>query len=197
MDVVAHGLWTFVTVYILSQWNVTARYFNTTKKLIAAVIAGFGIDLLFAPQFFYITSLTFKTGKSFYELAPGFPEWFYSLYYVHHNYFFIALIALILYFKYREYTVPITFALVLHVTSDIFTHKNVFELKPFWPIQQEVFHGLVSWGDPVFFKWSWTLLIVSIALVLFHMQYENRKNMINRVKRVMINKVKKGKKLVK
>lgn len=197
MDIVAHGLWTFVIVYILSKIRYTAKYFDTNRRILAAVIAGFGIDLLFAPQFIYIYTNVAVNGRSFPELASEFPSWFYMWYYINHNYFFVALIAIFLYFKFREYLVPITFALTLHVTSDIFTHKNVFQLKPFWPIQQEAFQGLVSWGNPIFFRWSWTLLIILIALVFFHMQYEKRKNMIKGAKRAIINKVKKGRKPVK
>ncbi len=174
MDIVAHALWTFVIVYMLSKFRYVSKYFNTNKKVLAAVIAGFGIDLLFAPQFIYIYTNIAVNGKNFHELAIEFPSWFYTWYYINHNYFFIALIGVFLYFKYKEYLVPIIFGLFLHITSDIFTHKNVFQLKPFWPLQQETFQGLVSWGNPVFFKWSWALLVISIAIVFFHMQYDKR-----------------------
>ncbi|MBI2546414.1 hypothetical protein HYV81_04495 [Candidatus Woesearchaeota archaeon] len=181
MDVAAHALWTFVIVYLLSQWKPTAGYFNTKKKIATAVIAGFGIDLLFAPQFFYMLT-HFPARSDFYQIAPHFPQWMFTWYYINHNYFFIALIAVILYFTYREYTAPATFALALHITMDIFTHKNVFELKPFWPLQQVPFPGLVSWGQPTFFKWNWIILLFSFALVFFHMQYQKRKLLGKQIK---------------
>lgn len=182
MDIVAHGLWTFVVVYALSLWKPTAQFFNTKKKIAAAVIAGAGIDLLFAPQFFYILT-HFPRGSDFYQIAPSFPQWMFELYYIHHNYFFVALIGIIIYFSYRELTVPVSFALILHVTMDIFTHKDVFELKPFWPLQQETFTGLVSWGQPTFFRWNWSILLILFVIAFIHMQYQKRKSLVMDMKR--------------
>ena len=179
MDIVAHGLWTFVVVYVLSQWKLTARYFNTRKKLAAAVIAGFSIDLLFAPQFFYF--LTHSASRDFH--ATAFPGWMVTWYWINHNYFFIAIIGLIVFLLFRGYTVPVVFALTLHVTMDIFTHKGFFELAPFWPIQQAPFHGLVSWAQPTFFKWSWITLLAVFLLVFLHMQYQKRKSLISKHKK--------------
>ena len=174
MDIVAHGLWTFVAVYVLSLWKPTANYFDTTKKKLAAVVAASAIDLLFIPQLFYF--VTHFSGRNFPGAAPQFPQWMLTWYYINHNYFFIVLVAIIIYFtRLKPYVSQITFALLMHITIDIFTHKGFFELRPFWPIQQTSFSGLVSWGEPTFFRWTWTLLLISLALVFFYIRYAKRR----------------------
>src|SRR3989338_10325964 len=94
MDIIAHGLWTFVIVYLLSLFKPTATYFDTWKKKLAAVIAGSAIDLLFIPQFLYFT--THFAGRNFPDAARQMPDWTLTWYYINHNYFFIIIVALLL-----------------------------------------------------------------------------------------------------
>jgi len=83
------------------------------------------------------------------------------IYYIFHSYVTMAVLLLIAYVLLRRLYLPLLLGMGLHLTLDVFTHRDATALKPLYPLSDATINGIVHWG-------SWTFYIAEIALMLVY-----------------------------
>lgn len=155
MDVLNHGLWSFIA-------------FHNRKKIdkIAAVAFGTLPDLLvFTPAIVYeqINRISFDPAL-YNERATWVFQYAYSAYNFTHSLVIFAVAFLVVYAIRRKPYLPML-AWGLHVLMDIPTHPNFYQTPFLYPISNYRFPWGISWGQPVFFAINYGLVVLSFILI--------------------------------
>ncbi|MEK6907049.1 MAG: hypothetical protein AABW45_00835 [Nanoarchaeota archaeon] len=152
MDIFAHFFWTYAL-------------FHKTKKPYLTAFFGILPDLL---SFGLLFMINIFSGKSFFTRGPPdpatVPSFITQSYNYTHSLIIFAIILLIIYLLTKKFYIFLL-GWPFHILLDIPTHTNRLFPTPFlFPISNYVFNG-ISWGNPIFIKINYSLLLLTYIFI--------------------------------
>ncbi|VVB51871.1 Uncharacterised protein [uncultured archaeon] len=174
-DEISHLLWTYL---LLKHPRIRSmKDFATRRGRIAFYFFTFLPDLgnltliLTAAWIMTSNGLPFMPGPSaqmYPQVRAVFDGPLKNVYYIHHSYVTLAALTLIFYVVLKRVYWPLVFGMGLHITMDIFTHKDATALKPFFPLWDVKTSGVMHWG-------SFEFYVIEIALMVAYTVWLFRK----------------------
>jgi len=155
MDVFAHGLWTYA-IYYKKKYRLLAAFIGVMPDLVA-----FG--------FFFIYNL-FLNGLAFGKPAlNSIPEYVFVGYNFTHSLVIFLLVVFTIYYITRK--IPwLLGGWLFHILIDIPTHTREFFPTPFlWPLSGFKISA-ISWGNPYFMIFNYSLLVVVYIYLLVYVR---------------------------
>ena len=155
MDVFAHGLWTYV-IYFKKRYKLLAAFFGVMPDLVS-----FGFFFLYN---LFLNGLTF--GK---PNINSIPEYVFVGYNFTHSLVIFFIIFGVIYYITRE--IPwVIGGWLLHILIDVPTHTREFFPTPFlWPLSGFKISA-ISWGNPYFMIFNYSLLVVVYIYLLVYVR---------------------------
>lgn len=175
-DEVSHLLWTYLALKhprlkefkdFQSRRGVAAAYFftllpdlaNLTLILVFLwVMVSNNLPLVAGPE-----------ALNYPQVQEVFNSPIRSIYFTSHSYVTLAVLLLVFYIPLGRFYWPLFLGMGFAITLDIFTHKDLTALKPFYPLSDFKVNGIIHWGDWRFYT-AEAIFFAAYTLWLFRKQ---------------------------
>ncbi|MDD5111872.1 MAG: hypothetical protein PHG85_04960, partial [Candidatus Altiarchaeota archaeon] len=151
-DEISHLIWAYL---LLKHPSVRAHPdFRRRRDIIATYLFAMLPDLgnllmaLIMLSFMQSNNIPAVAGPEAFMQYPIVQDAFnqiHVIYYVFHSYVTLGVLLAIAYVALRRVYWPLLLGLGLHLTLDVFTHRDMTALKPLYPLFDTTVSGIVHW----------------------------------------------------